>query len=90
MRSDLPVRALRLTFSQAHSPSSAAESLANCKNRPGRFLHSTEGLGIGLPLVKRIAEYHGGTAFAESAGESAELGATFVIELPADVREGAS
>ena len=47
---------------------------------------STEGLGIGLPLVRRIAEYHGGTAFAESCADPAESGATFVIELPASVQ----
>ena len=47
---------------------------------------STEGLGIGLPLVRRIAEYHEGTAFAESCADPAESGATFVIELPASVQ----
>jgi CheY-like chemotaxis protein/two-component sensor histidine kinase len=39
------------------------------------------GLGIGLTLVKRLVEMHGGTVAAESAGP--DTGSTFVIHLPA-------
>ncbi len=40
-----------------------------------------EGMGIGLALVRRLANMHGGTVEAESAG--LEKGSTFVIRLPA-------
>lgn len=38
------------------------------------------GLGLGLGIAKQLAEMHGGTIVAESAGEGA--GATFRIRLP--------
>jgi CheY-like chemotaxis protein len=38
------------------------------------------GLGIGLALVRKLVELHGGAATAESPGP--DLGSTFVIRLP--------
>ena len=38
------------------------------------------GLGLGLAVVRHLAEQHGGTVAAESAGMN--QGATFIIELP--------
>jgi signal transduction histidine kinase len=44
------------------------------------FDRSRGGLGLGLALVKAIAEMHGGSVSARSAGP--ELGSTFSVRLP--------
>ncbi|MEH1799290.1 MAG: PAS domain S-box protein [Nostoc sp.] len=42
------------------------------------------GLGLGLAIVRKVVEMHGGKVQAESPGE--EAGATFTVELPLLVR----
>ncbi|MEN3333595.1 MAG: hypothetical protein V7641_2960, partial [Blastocatellia bacterium] len=46
----------------------------------GSLTRRQGGLGLGLAIVKHLIELHGGTVYADSAGEG--RGATFTIELP--------
>ncbi len=46
----------------------------------GSMARRYQGLGLGLALVRQLAEMHGGTVRAESAGRG--RGATFFVELP--------
>ena len=45
------------------------------------LVHNTKGSGLGLSLVKHIAQAHGGNVFVESAPER---GSKFIIALPID------
>ncbi len=56
-----------------------AEALFEPYYQTGRGRHSS-GLGLGLTLVKRLVEMHGGTISAHSEGRGA--GAEFVLSLP--------
>ena len=46
----------------------------------GSLERSQGGLGIGLTLVRRLVQMHGGSVQADSAGEG--KGAEFVVRLP--------
>ena len=45
-----------------------------------RGTRSRPGLGVGLAVVRRLVELHGGTIHAESAGPN--LGAAFIVRVP--------
>ena len=63
--------------------SEAFELFSQGDHAPDR---SQGGLGIGLSLVKKLVEMHGGTVAAESAGLGS--GSTFTVRIP--VEEGAA
>lgn len=44
--------------------------------------HSTDGLGVGLAVVRQLVELHGGSVTAASAGAS--KGSEFTVQLPTD------
>jgi signal transduction histidine kinase len=66
-------------------PGLTPEDLTRLFQRFGRAKVQTTGgepsTGLGLSIVKRIVELHGGRVWAESPGR--QMGSTFVIELPA-------
>jgi two-component system, chemotaxis family, CheB/CheR fusion protein len=50
------------------------------RQEEGSPFHTLSGLGLGLTLVRELVELHGGTVWAESAGEG--QGARFTVALP--------
>jgi len=62
-------------------PSNALSEVFGMFNQLNRELDRSQGgLGIGLALVKRLVEMHGGTVEARSSGLN--QGSTFVVRLP--------
>ncbi|MCC5841850.1 MAG: tetratricopeptide repeat protein [Opitutales bacterium] len=65
--------------------SSQAERLFQAFSRIGsRPTGGESSIGLGLLIVKRLAELHGGAAFAHSDGPG--KGATFAVDLPASAQ----
>jgi CheY-like chemotaxis protein len=62
-------------------PAGKIDSIFDMFTQLDRSLERAQGgLGIGLTLVRRLVEMHGGTIAAESAGEG--QGSTFTVRLP--------
>jgi len=67
-------------------PAVAAELFAPFMQMNPTLARSTGGLGIGLTIVQRLTQLHGGTVSASSEGPG--KGARFIVQLP--LAEGAS
>ena len=62
-------------------PAGCVEDVFQMFNQVNQALHRAEGgLGIGLALVRKLVQMHGGSVVAESAGLN--QGSTFTVRLP--------
>lgn len=76
-----PEIVLRVTDSGVGIPGEMLTKIFDLFTQVGRSLDRSQGgLGIGLSLVRRLAEMHGGSVTAESAGPG--QGSTFTVHLP--------
>ena len=79
--------AIRIADNGVGIPSEMLPKVFEMFNQVGASLDRSQGgLGIGLTLVKRLIEMHGGTVEAESAGPG--MGSAFTVRMPLAVEEG--
>jgi signal transduction histidine kinase len=92
-----PIRPVTVSVQRAHdrailnvhnegsfiSPEDREELFDMYRRAPATERSGVRGWGLGLPLVKAVAEAHGGTVDVESLPET---GTTFTIDLPIDAR----
>jgi signal transduction histidine kinase len=75
---------VRVTDTGMGIPADMLPKVFDLFTQVGKHLDRSQGgLGIGLALVRRLVEMHGGSVVAESAG--AGRGSTFTVRLPAGV-----
>jgi PAS domain S-box-containing protein len=72
--------ALRVADSGVGMSPELVERVFDVFHQGGTVQRRKGGLGLGLAIAKQLAEVHGGTLRAESAGEG--LGSTFTLRLP--------
>jgi signal transduction histidine kinase/CheY-like chemotaxis protein len=78
--------AIRVRDNGIGVPAAMRESIFNIFTQATRLPdHVSEGLGIGLTLVKRLVELHGGQVAVDSAGEN--QGSEFIVRLPRFARQ---
>jgi two-component system, OmpR family, sensor histidine kinase SenX3 len=87
VRLDLPDEKRILLSVQDHGVGIPSDDLKSIFKRFYRVSHRSlahvKGTGLGLFIVKSIAQKHGGKVFAESAGEG--RGTTVILELPRSI-----
>jgi len=72
---------IRVTDTGLGIPAEMLPTIFDMFTQVGTSLERSQGgLGIGLTLVKRLVEMHGGTVSAESRGP--EQGSTFIVRIP--------
>jgi PAS domain S-box-containing protein len=78
--------AIRVRDNGIGVPAAMRENIFNIFTQATRLPDQvSEGLGIGLTLVKRLVELHGGNVAVESPGEN--QGSEFIVRLPRFARE---
>src|SRR5262249_17117560 len=78
---------LRVTDTGRGIPAALLPQIFDLFVRGGGGTHPADGPGLGLPLVKRLVELHGGSGEALSAGEG--LGSELLVRLPSSASPAA-